>query len=79
MPADWSITVTQLNEYVRKMISGDPMLRSIMVITAATPSAIIVTALSLQNGMDGEYPSEGILLTTLLSMITLPLTVYLIM
>ena len=31
MPADWSITVTQLNEYVRKMISGDPMLRSIKV------------------------------------------------
>ena len=64
---------------VMTLICSDPMLRNIMVITSATPSAIIVTALSQQNGMDGEYPSEGILLTTLLSMITLPLTVYLIM
>ena len=65
--------------FVMKLICSDPMLRNIMVITAATPSAIIVTALSLQSGKDGEYSSEGILLTTLLSMITLPLTVYLIM
>ena len=65
--------------FVMKLICSDPMLRNIMVITAATPSAIIVTALSLQRGKDGEYSSEGILLTTLLSMITLPLTVYLIM
>ena len=65
--------------FVMQLICRDPMLRNIMVITAATPSAIIVTALSIQSGRDGEYPSEGILLTTLLSMITLPLTVYLIM
>ena len=65
--------------FVMKLICPDPMLRNIMVITAATPSAIIVTALSLQNGKDGEFPSEGILLTTLLSMVTLPLTVYLIL
>ena len=31
MAAEWTISVTQLNEYVRKMISGDPMLRSIKV------------------------------------------------
>lgn len=31
MPVEWSVTVTQLNEYVRKMISGDPMLRQISV------------------------------------------------
>ena len=65
--------------FLMLLICKDPMLRNIMVITAATPSAIIVTALSLQSGRDGEYPSEGILLTTLLSMITLPLTVYLIL
>ncbi len=31
MPGEWLISVTQLNEYVRKMISGDPLLRSIRV------------------------------------------------
>ena len=50
-----------------------------MVITAATPSAILVTALSLQTGRSGEYSSEGITVTTLLSMITIPLTVYLLL
>ena len=64
---------------VMLLICPDPMLRNIMVITAATPSAIIITALSMQNGLDGEYPSEGILVTTLLSMITLSITVYLIL
>jgi exodeoxyribonuclease VII large subunit len=33
MPAkpQWTISVTQLNEYVRRMLSGDPMLRSVHV------------------------------------------------
>ena len=65
--------------FVMKLVCADAMLRNIMVITAATPSAIIVTALSLQNGKDGEFPSEGILLTTVLSMITLPITFYLLL
>lgn len=29
--AEWTISVSQLNDYVRKMISGDPMLRSIRI------------------------------------------------
>ena len=65
--------------FVMKLFGADEMLRNIMVVTAATPSAIIVTALSLQNGRDGEFPSEGILLTTVLSMITLPITFYLLL
>lgn len=65
--------------FVMKLVCADEMLRNIMVLTAATPSAILVTALSLQTGRGGEYPSEGILLTTLLSMLTIPLTVYLIL
>lgn len=64
---------------VMGLICPDPMLRNIMVITAATPSAILVTALSLQTGKSGEYASEGIMLTTLLSMVMIPLTVYVIL
>ncbi len=62
-----------------KLICGDEVLRGAMVITAASPSAILVTALSLQTGRSGEYSSEGITVTTLLSMITIPLTVYLLL
>ncbi len=65
--------------FVMKLLCRDDMLANSMVITAASPCAIIVTALSLQTGRSGEYSSEGILLTTLLSLITLPVTAYLIM
>lgn len=65
--------------FVMKLICPDDMLANAMVITAASPCAIIVTALSLQTGRSGEYSSEGILLTTLLSLATIPLTVYLIL
>ena len=65
--------------FVMKLICPDEMLRNIMVITAATPSAILVAALSMQTGKGGEYSSEGILITTLLSMVMIPLTVYLIL
>lgn len=62
-----------------KLICTDSILTGAMVITAASPSAILVTALSLQTGRSGEYSSEGITVTTLLSMITIPLTVYLLL
>ncbi len=65
--------------FVMKLVCHDDMLANAMVITAASPCAIIVTALSLQTGRSGEYSSEGILLTTLLSLVTLPITAYLIL
>ena len=64
---------------VMRFVSSDPMIVNAMVITAASPSAILVTALSLQAGRSGEYSSEGILVTTLLSLLTLPLTAYLLL
>lgn len=65
--------------FVMKLVCADSMLSDAMVITAASPSAILVTALSLQTGRSGEYSSEGILVTTLLSLITLPITAYLLL
>ncbi len=62
-----------------KLLCSDSVLAGAMVVTAASPSAILVTALSLQTGRSGEYSSEGITVTTLLSMITIPLTVYLLL
>ena len=31
MDADWTLSVSQLNEYVRRLLAGDPMLRSLRV------------------------------------------------
>lgn len=57
----------------------ETVLANTLIIMAASPCAIIVTAFSIQNGYDGEYTSEGILFTTLLSIITLPITAYLLL
>lgn len=62
-----------------KVLGIEPVLANTLIIMAASPSAIIVTAFSLQTGYEGEYTSEGILFTTLLSIITLPITAYLIL
>ena len=57
----------------------DTVTLNTLVIIAASPSAVVVTAMSVQYTGSGEYTSEGIFLTTLLSMLTIPLTVMLIM
>ena len=42
------------------------------VIIAACPSGVVTTPLSIQFGYDPEYTSESIMLSTMLSMITIP-------
>ena len=42
------------------------------VIIAACPSGVVSTPLSIQYGYDPEYTSESIMLSTVLSMITIP-------
>ena len=42
------------------------------VVIAACPAATLCTPVSMQCGYDPRYTSEGIMLTTALSMITLP-------
>ena len=62
-----------------KALGTEEVLANTLIIMAASPCAIIVTAFSIQNGYDGEYTSEGILFTTLLSIVTLPITAYLLL
>lgn len=60
-------------------LPADPTLRGAMLIMSACPSGIIVSILAIQYGKDAEYCSEGILLDTALSMLTIPLTAWLLM
>ena len=53
-----------------------PVLLGAMVIIAGCPSAVMVTVLAIQYGRDAEYSSKGILLNTVLSMVTMPALVY---
>lgn len=60
---------------VFRFIISDPALLGAFVITAACPTGIVVTALSIQFGKDAVFPSECILLDTALSMLTIPVLI----
>ena len=70
------VLVPLLTLPVLKLITADPVLLGAMVIVAGCPSAVMVTVLAIQYGRDAEYTSKGILLDTVLSMVTLPALVY---
>ncbi len=54
---------------------ADPILFGTAVIMAACPTGVMVTILSIQKGKDPAFSSQSILLTTLLSMGTIPLII----
>ena len=56
----------------------DPELLMTMVIIAASPSAVLITVLSVQYGRDAVFSAEGTLQNTALSMVTIPLLVWLL-
>ena len=56
----------------------DGVLLASCVIFAACPSGVIVSVLALQYGYDASYSSKGVLVTTVLSMLTLPLAAYIL-
>lgn len=60
------------------LVTDDFMLRATSTIIAASPSAVVVTVLTIQYDRDYIFTSKGILLSTVLSMLTIPVVVYLI-
>ena len=70
------VLVPLLTLPVLRLITADPVLLGAMVIIAGCPSGIVVTVLAIRYGRDAEYTSKGILLNTVLSMVTLPALVY---
>ena len=54
-------------------LTQDVLLLKTSVLLAACPSGVVVTVLSLQYDYDASYSSKGILVGTMLSMITLPI------
>lgn len=54
------------------LVTGNELLRNTVFITCACPSGVMVSILAIQYGRDAEYASKGVLLTTALSMLTIP-------
>lgn len=60
-------------------VTEDVVLKVTSTIIAASPSGVVVSVLAIQYDRDAVFTSEGILLSTVFSMFTIPLLVYLIM
>lgn len=58
---------------VLSLMGVERVLKGTMVIMAGCATGVAVTALAITYGKDGEYTSKGIMMTTLLSMVTMPL------
>lgn len=61
------------------LLTADDVLRGTAMLIAAAPSAVLVSVLSIQYGRDEVYASEGILLSTLLSVVTIPTLIYVLL
>ena len=72
------LLIPVLTWLVCRFLTLDPVLLLTMVIVAACPSAVVVTVLCVQYGRDSVYTAEGTLQNTVLSMLTIPLIVWLL-
>ena len=61
------------------LMTKDLMLRCTATIIAAAPSGVIVSVLAIQYDRDSVFTSEGVLLSTVFSMLTIPLIVSIIL
>lgn len=64
--------------FIMRLITDNTVLLVTVTVLAATPSAMIITPLSIRYGYNPEYSSKTIMVTTLLSMITMPALVYIL-
>lgn len=64
--------------FIVGLLSTDSMLVSTCAIIAACPSAVVVSILALQNDYDAAFSSNAVLVTTALSMVSLPVWVYIL-
>ena len=60
-----------------RLLISDQVLRMTCIILAACPSGVIISVLSIQYDRDYVFASEGVLQSTALSMLTIPLVLYL--
>lgn len=66
------VLIPAITWLVVSKLTSDSLLISTATILAACPSAVVVTVLALQHDYDPVFSSKGVLVTTLLSMLTLP-------
>ena len=85
---DWRIYVISLIRlivcpivvyYLLSLFMSNPTIVGIITIEAATPAAMVLTVLCLQYDRDDSLASKGIFISTVLSMVTIPFIIWLLL
>ena len=61
-----------------RLLTDDPVLLMTLTITAAAPSAVIVSVIAIQSGKDAVFSSEAVQHSTICSVVTIPLIIQLL-
>ena len=69
------LLIPALSFLLCRFLTRDSVLLMTGMIIAASPSAVMISVLAVQYGKDGVFSSEGVLHTTVCSMVTIPLLV----
>ncbi len=72
------LLIPVLTWLVLRLLTDDPVLLMTSTIVAASPGAVIITVMANQYDRDSVYTAEGTLQSTALSMLTIPLLVWLL-
>ena len=72
------LLIPVLTWLVLRLLTDDPVLLMTSTIVAASPAAVIITVMANQYDRDSVYTAEGTLQSTALSMLTIPLLVWLL-
>ena len=72
------LVIPVIAAFVVRLFHLNPVLSGIMVLMFGTPNGSMAVMMAIDYGLDSSICSRGIVLTTLLSIITLPIVAYLI-
>ena len=72
------LVIPLLTWLVLGLLTDDPVLRMTMTVVAGSPAAVVITVMANQYDRDSVYTAEGTLQSTALSMLTIPLLVWLL-
>jgi predicted permease len=72
------LAIPLLTWLVLGLLTTDPVLRMTMTVVAGSPSAVVITVMANQYDRDAVYSAEGTLQSTALSMLTIPLLVWML-
>ncbi len=62
--------------FICRLFITNPIYLGILVVTSAMPSAVLASMFSIEYGADINVASRGVFMTTLVSLITIPIVMY---